>query len=66
MDMDLFELNTIPRRAGGTHRALVNDSGQSGALWRMGKLRGPNKLGNLVMPGLLGRATGWLLYVKTI
>ena len=31
-----------------------------------GRLRGPNRLGNLVTPRLLGRALGWWLSVRTI
>jgi hypothetical protein len=31
-----------------------------------GRLRGPSRLGNLAMPGLLRRVSGWLLCVKII
>ena len=52
------------RRVEGSHWALASNSGWLGALTR-GRLRGPNRLGNLVMPGLLGWAFGWRLSART-
>jgi hypothetical protein len=46
----------------GHPKAQVNESGRPGALRRTDKLKGPNRLGNLVMPGPLGRASGWLFF----
>ena len=34
------------------------------ALPRVSRLRGPNRVGNLVTPGPLGRASGWQLYAR--
>jgi hypothetical protein len=41
-----------------------NDSGRPVVLRVAGRLRGPNRLGNLAMLELPRRASGWLLYVK--
>jgi hypothetical protein len=46
-DMDLLRQHRNPRRAGGICRAPVSGNGLPEALPRMGRLRGPNSLGNL-------------------
>ena len=50
-----------PQRVGSIPRAHIHNSGRPGALRVAGRLRGPNRLGNLVMPGPLERASGWPL-----
>ena len=53
------------RRVEGSQLAQASDSSRPGGLPKGGRLRGPNRLGNLVMPESLGRAFGWRLYVRT-
>ena len=60
--LSLVGLN--PWKVRGAHRAHVSDSCRPGALPRVGRPRGPNRLGNLVKPGPLGRAFGWQLYAR--
>jgi len=55
-----------PWRVEGSHCVQANDSGRLGALLRGGRLRGPNRLGNLATPGSLGRAFGWPLSARNI
>lgn len=43
-------------KARGHHRVKVNGRGGPGALQWEGRQRGPGRLGNQAMPGLLGRA----------
>jgi len=64
MDKDLVWWKRNPWRVRGTHRAQASDSGRLGALLRVGRLRGPNSVGNLVTPGPLRRASGWQLYAR--
>ena len=66
MEGDLSQSNRNPQRVGGNPKAKINDSGQPGALRGTDRLRGPNRVGNLVMPGLLGRASGWPLCARII
>jgi hypothetical protein len=66
MERDLSQLNRNPQREGGTPKAHINDSSRLGALRVAGRLRGPNRVGNLVMPGLLRRASGWPLCARII
>jgi len=47
----------------GPHRVMVNGRGGPGAICSVGRQRGPGRLGNQAMPGLLRRASGWLLSV---
>ena len=54
------------QRLKGFHCTQANDSGRPGAFPRGGRLRDPNRLGNLVMPGSLGRAFRWPLSARII
>jgi hypothetical protein len=55
-------------RIKGTVRTQVKPYGRLGALPGSDRLRGPSRLGNLlvVMLGSLGRAFGWQLCARTI
>jgi hypothetical protein len=60
-EWDQPQWNRNPQRVGGIPRFHKNDSGWPRALRVAGKLRCCNRLGNLVMPGPLRRASEWLL-----
>jgi hypothetical protein len=55
-------LNILTAR--GPHTVLVNVRGGPEPLVRAIKRRCPSRLGNRAVPGLLGRASEWLLSVK--
>jgi hypothetical protein len=60
----LLSRNT--RKVQAMHMAQANDSIRPGALLRVGRLIGSNKLRNLVTPGLLGWASGRPFFVRVI
>jgi hypothetical protein len=64
-DEDLVWLSGCPRRVEGFCEAQANGIGRPGALRRAGRPRGPSSLGSLALPESLGRASGWLLLVRT-
>jgi hypothetical protein len=56
----LVQLGLNFPKATGPHRALINTRGHLGAFLRVSRQREPGRLGNRALPGLLGRASGWL------
>ena len=54
------------QRVGGVPMDRRSDRVRPAALRVTGRLRGPNRLGSLVMPEPLRRASEWLLYAKAI
>ena len=58
--------NRNPQNLGDVPMDRRSDRGRPGALWVTVRLRGPNRLGSLVMPERLRRASGWPSYTKAI
>jgi hypothetical protein len=67
-DIHLIQLIHCPRKIKGTLRVQVNAAGRLGSLPGSDRLRGPSRMGNLlvVMLGSLRRAIGWQLCARTI